>query len=306
MIKLGVMGMSAGNGHPYSWPAIVNGKYDEKTMADCGYAGIPVYLAANRDTLGISGARVTHVWTQERGLSEHIAAAAKIDHVVARAEEMIGCVDGVLLARDDPENHVAMAKPFLDAGTPIFIDKPLASRRADLDYFSEQNSLGKFFMSCSSMRYATESRAVKTEFGSLGKIELATAVGKKDWIKYGVHMLEALFALLDDPQATAVQHVSRSHQDCAVIEFADGCLATVHLFYEICPTFQISLFGQNSWRMVEYKNWYAMFRDNLIEFIRSVQEGRPRLDFNKTINIISTLLGAQESLENGGKKIALV
>ncbi|KKR96059.1 MAG: oxidoreductase domain-containing protein, partial [Candidatus Uhrbacteria bacterium GW2011_GWF2_41_16] len=43
MLKLGVIGMSEGNGHPYSWSAIVNGKYNEKEMANCGYAGIPVY-----------------------------------------------------------------------------------------------------------------------------------------------------------------------------------------------------------------------------------------------------------------------
>ncbi|MBN1542382.1 Gfo/Idh/MocA family oxidoreductase [candidate division KSB1 bacterium] len=306
MIKLGIMGMSPGNGHPFSWSAIINGDYNEQAMADCGYAAIPIYLAANRDTVGIPGARVTHVWTQERRISEHIAAAAHIDTVVERAEELIGRVDAVLLARDDPENHVIMSRPFLQAGVPIFIDKPLAENRADLASFAEQNRAGKFLMSCSSMRYAAESRAVKTEFASLGQIELAVAVGKKDWIKYGVHMLEALFALLDDPAVATVQHVGRSKQDCVHIGFADGRTAMIHLFYDIVPTFQISLFGQNGWRLIEYKNWYAMFRDNLIEFIRSVREGRPRLDFGKTHNIIQTLIAARESLEQGGKKITLI
>ena len=73
MLQLGMMGMSPGNGHPYSWSAIINGDYDEKAMANCGYAGIPVYLAANRDTLGIEGAQVTHVWTQDQTISMHIA-----------------------------------------------------------------------------------------------------------------------------------------------------------------------------------------------------------------------------------------
>ena len=305
MLKLGVMGMSVGNGHPYSWSAIVNGNYNEAVMADCGYAGIPVYLAANQDTLGIEGAQVTHVWAQERKIAEHIAAASLIDSVVARPEDMIGQVDAVLLARDDPENHVAMAKPFIDAGVPIFIDKPMAINHPDLDYFAEQNAAGKFIMSCSSMRYATESRTVKTEMDSLGKLELVTAVGKKDWIKYGVHMLEGLFALLDDPTAVTIKHVSTSKKDIVVIEFETGLVATVHLFYDIVPTFQISVFGQNGWRLIEYKNWYAMFRDNLIEFIRSVQHGKPRLAFAKTQNIIQTLIGAQESLDQGGTIISL-
>ena len=305
MLRLGVMGMSDGNGHPYSWSAIVNGAYNEQAMADCGYAGIPLYLKANCDTLGIDGAQVTHVWAQERRISEHIARAAQIDNVVDNMEEMIGQVDAVPLARDDPENHVAMSKPFLEAGVPIFIDKPLAITRDDLDYFTEQYAGGKFVMSCSSMRYATESRAVKAEISLLGEIELATAVGKKDWVKYGVHMLEGLFALLDDPKAVSVKHMSKSKKDIVYIEFETGVVATVHLFYDITPTFQISLFGSAGWRLMEYKNWYAMFRDNLIEFIRSVGQGSCRLDFAKTQNIINALIAGQESLEQGGKTILI-
>ena len=52
MLKLGIISLSEGNGHPYSWSAIINGNFKENAMADCGYAGIPLYLAANRDTLG--------------------------------------------------------------------------------------------------------------------------------------------------------------------------------------------------------------------------------------------------------------
>src|SRR5512146_3247723 len=131
MLKLGVIGMSEDNGHPYSWAAIVNGKYNEKEMANCGYAGIPVYLAANRDTLGVEGAKVTYVWAQERKIADHIAKASLIDNVVDRLEDMIGKVDAVMLTRDDPENHVAMAKPFLEAKVPLFIDKPLAITAKD-------------------------------------------------------------------------------------------------------------------------------------------------------------------------------
>jgi len=305
MLRLGVIGMSEGNGHPYSWSAIVNGQYNEKEMADCGYAGIPIYLAANRDTLGIEGAKVTHVWAQERKIAEHIAKASLIDTVVDKLEDMIGKVDAVMLTRDDPQNHVAMAKPFLDANVPLFIDKPLAITTNDLDHFKQQASAGKLIMSCSSMRYATESHSVKADMASLGKVELATAVGKKDWTKYGVHMLEGLFALLDDPKAVSVRHISSSHKDIVYIEFETGVLATVHLFYDITPTFQISVFGQGGWRLIEYKNWYAMFRNNIIEFVRSVQQGGSRLEFSKTENIIRTLIAGNESLEHGGKIILL-
>ena len=305
MLKLGMIGLSDGNGHPYSWSAIINGRYDEKAMNNCGYAGIPLYLSANRATLGIDNAKVTHIWTQDSQLSIHVAKAGMIDNVVADIDDLVGQVDAVLLARDDPENHVEMARPFIEADIPIFIDKPLACNYDDLTFFKKQIKQGKFIMSCSSMRYAAESLSVKQNIDSLGQLELVTAVGRKGWIKYGVHMLEGLFALLNDPKAVSVKHISKSKKDIVHIEFETGLIGMVCLFYNISPTFQISLFGQQGWKLIEYSNWYAMFRDNLIEFIRSVREKKQRLEFWKTENVIRTLIGAVKSLEQGGKTITL-
>lgn len=297
--------MSPGNAHPYSWSAIINGHFDSEEIIRIGYPAVAAYLQANQDTLGLPNARVTHVWAQEKAIAESIARTTRIGQVVESKEEMVGEVDAVILARDDPEHHVEMARPFLDAGIPLFVDKPLAITASDLAYFSEQSARGKFLMSCSSMRYANECRTAKTELPSLGKLELVTAVGKKDWNKYGVHLLEAIFALLDDPIPVAVKHIGRSTRDIVHLEFADGIQVVLHLFMDISPTFQLSIFGQNGWRLVEIKNSYSMFRDNIIEFIRSVEEGRPRLSFEKTTSIIRTVIGARESLEQGGITIDL-
>jgi predicted dehydrogenase len=305
MIRLGVIGMSAGNAHPYSWSAIINGYYDAQEITAIGYPAVAAYLQANRDTLGIPAARVTHVWTQDRKISESICKAARVEQVAEKLEDLIGQVDAVLLTRDDPENHVTMAKPFIDANIPLFIDKPLASNWDDLHWFKEKITEGKFIMSCSSQRYANECKIVQQELHNLGPLELITAVGKKDWIKYGVHLLEGIFALVNDPVVNAVQHVGRDKQDIVHIEFDNGLQAMVHLFMDITPTFQISVFGRNGWRLIEVKNSYSMFRDNIIEFVRSVQEGKPRLSFDKTENIIRTLIAAKDSLEQGGKKIIL-
>lgn len=303
MIQLGVIGMSAGNAHPYSWSAIVNGFFDAEEITAVGYPAVAAYLKANRDTLGLPAARVTHVWCQDRKIAESISKAVQVPNIVDKLEDMIGKVDAVLLGRDDPENHVAMAKPFIEAGIPLFIDKPLAGSWDDLAYFKEQVAKGKFIMSGSSQRYANEFKTVKQEIHNLGKIELVTAVGKKDWLKYGVHLMEGIFSLLDDPKAATVQHIGRDGQDIVHIELENGLHISMHMFMDITGTFQASVYGQNGWRLIEVKNSYSQFRDNIIEFIRSVQEGKPRLAFEKTENIIRTLIAAKDSLQQGGKKI---
>jgi hypothetical protein len=305
MIKIGIIGMSAGNAHPYSWSSIINGEYDGEEISRLGYPAVATYLNANQDTLGIPDARVTHVWTQDLSVSKSIAASSGIVHVVNDAADMTGQLDAVILARDDAEFHVEMARPFIEAGVPIFIDKPLAVSQPDLDWFAQQEAAGKFIMSCSSMRYANECRVAKQELASLGRLELVTAVGKKDWLKYGVHMVEAMFATLNDPPVATVQHLGEKGKDVVHIVFENGLPATIHLFMDISGTFQLTFFGQQAWRTADIKNSYSMFRDNIIEFVRSVQEGKPRLDFSKTKNIIQTVIAAEESRLAGGKIIHL-
>ena len=43
-IRLGMIGMSPGNGHPYSWSVIVNGRYRTEPIVAGGYPGIVEYL----------------------------------------------------------------------------------------------------------------------------------------------------------------------------------------------------------------------------------------------------------------------
>jgi len=305
MLRLGILGLSEGNGHPYSWSAIINGGFREAEMAECGYPVIPAYLAANRETLGIDGAAVTHIWTQDPDLSAHVASASCIPYVVQRAEDMIGKVDAILLARDDPENHVAMARPFLDADVPIFIDKPLAFSREDLDYFRAAQSAGKFVMSCSALRYSSGVQSSRELLPGIGKVELAVAVGKKDLRKYAIHYLEGMFSLLGDPQAVAVQHVGTAGRDIIRVEFVDGALGMVHVFENIAPGGELNVYGTEGNLQVSHGGSYPSFRTSLIEAIRSFREGRPRLDFGITCNVIQTLIGARESLETGGRRIEL-
>ncbi|GAH13670.1 unnamed protein product, partial [marine sediment metagenome] len=123
-------------------------------MAKCPFATIPQYLAEeDYETMGIEDVQITHIWTQDKKISEDVAGAAKIEHIVDEMTDLIGEVDAVVLARDDGENHLKMARPFIEADIPLFIDKPLTDNAEDLVEFVRYYKAGKLFMSCSSMKY---------------------------------------------------------------------------------------------------------------------------------------------------------
>ncbi len=76
-IRLAMLGMIPGNGHPYSWSAMING-FDPAEMAKCPYAAIPKYLGAQPiDEVGIPGVAVTHLWTDNPAEAAPVACRCK-------------------------------------------------------------------------------------------------------------------------------------------------------------------------------------------------------------------------------------
>ncbi|MFC2171130.1 Gfo/Idh/MocA family oxidoreductase [Acidobacteriota bacterium] len=198
-LNFGIVGMSEGNGHPYSWSAICNG-YNRDHMINCPFPAIPDYLSKQsfpEDSLGLLG-EVTHIWTQERKISEHIAASSKISTIVERLEDMISHIDAILLARDDAENHYRMALPFLRAGIPIFIDKPLAlSVREANKILDSQKSQDQIY-TCSALRFARELMLTDSDLIELGEVRLIEGSVMKKWETYGVHLIEPIVAQFAD------------------------------------------------------------------------------------------------------------
>ena len=137
-LKIGILGMTEGNGHPYSWSAMFNG-FDPAEMAKCPFPVIPEYLSKQPPhTFGMPGVKLTHIcctgW-KEREETENVARAALIENVVDRPEDMIGEVDAVICATDVGDEHVERCRPFIEAGLPMFIDKPLVNKEEDLRTF---------------------------------------------------------------------------------------------------------------------------------------------------------------------------
>jgi len=171
-----MLGMIPGNGHPYSWSAIING-YDRAAMAGCPYAGIPVYLGAQpHESVRVPGVQVTHLWTDNPAEATSVAKASLIPHVVARPEDVIGHVDAVLVSTDDGTDHVRRARPFVEAGLPVFVDKPLASTLEELRTFITWEKAGARILSSSGMRYAPELTPLIASLPALGELRWLSSI----------------------------------------------------------------------------------------------------------------------------------
>lgn len=301
MYKLGLIGMSPGNGHPYSWAAIFNG-YDKEKMADCPFQVIPEYLAkVDPSTMFIDDARVTHIWTQARQTSEHIAAASRIDYIVDEMTDLIGAVDAVILARDDGENHLRMAAPFIEAGIPILIDKPLTDNLEDLRQFIRHYEAGKPIMSCSSMRYLDPIREIGT---TLGRVLTAHALIGKYWRTYGIHIIEGVYAVMGSG-VESVQNVGEENEEIVHLRYADGRHAVLQTFKEIEFAVNFAFYGDKGAKVITTTDAYSTFKNMLTAFVETLKSDTPAFDWNETVEMAKVVIAALVSLRENHRVVSL-
>ena len=290
MLRLGIIGLSPGNGHPYSWSAIFNG-YDPVPMETCGFPVIPRYLEQRRfPDDQIDGARVTHVWAQEPALARHIAAAARIDTVVDRYEDMLGQVDAVLLARDDAERHVEFAMPFLKAGMPIYIDKPLALTCAEArQLFAAQKYPGQLF-TCSALRYAGEFQLSGADRAALGEIRQIHATTPKDWDKYAVHVIEPALLLAGDSERVLRTHRWREGESKTLaVSYAGGTQLLVSALGAVAAPLALRVIGDHGWKDLIFQDAFTAFRSALQAFVDSVRTRRPAIAESFVMDVVALI-----------------
>lgn len=270
-LKLGVIGLSPGNGHPYSWSAIFNG-YNPVEMENCGFPVIPRYLEKQQFPKdAITEAKVTHVWAQEKAIASHIAKAALIDNVVDHYMDMIGEIDGVLLARDDAGTHYEFAAPFLEAGIPVYVDKPLALTVAEARRLLDlQQHPGQLF-SCSALRYAKEFQLSDTEKAQIGRLRHIHAIVPKDWDKYAVHVIEPMLLLASERGIVERTKVWREGDATTVaVAYSGNFQALVSTLGSSQAPLALRVIGETGWRDLIFKDTFSAFKVALFEFVQGI------------------------------------
>jgi predicted dehydrogenase len=289
-IRVGIIGISEGNGHPFSFSAIING-YSEEGLRESGWPVIYEYVRRRDPSeFGIAGLKITHAWTQDPETTARLCRACRIPNQSASLEDMTGQVDAVILARDDYENHFAMAMPFLEAGLPVFIDKPLTLDIGELRVFVPYLESGRLF-SCSAMRFARELDDVRASLSSYGQLKLVRGAVLNSWEKYGVHLLDAVFSFLPST-AVAVTSLEAHHFSVAV-SLSDGSLLQIDALGDCPKTFSIDIWGSHGRSSYEINDNFSMFRRMLCAFARGIESATPAIDPQATIDIMRILMAGQ-------------
>lgn len=300
-LRVGVIGLSEGNGHPFSFSALVNG-YAQAGWPGAGWDVIWRYLRERDPTeFGFPGVSVTHAWTQDAAVTAKLCAACRIPNAVDDPNDFIGRVDAVLVARDDFETHAALALPLLEAGLSVFVDKPLALDETALERFTPYLKRGRL-MSCSGFRYARELDALRAGNIDLGELQLVRGAVLNDFERYGIHLLEAVCAATHQ-LPVRVSPVPARHASLA-ITLADGTLFQLDALGDVPKTFRLDFWGTAGQFSAELQDNFSAFRRTLGHFFTMCKVQQPVIPPEETLRLMHTLIAGRKAL-NEDKTVEL-
>ena len=281
-IKLAVLGFSEGNGHPFSFSAIING-FDAEGF-DPDWWLIRDYLLCKPSNEFLSTeAEVVQAWTPDFALTERLCTSCRIPHSLKRYEDVEN-VDAVIIARDDWKDRQAILWHFLDRGIPVFCDKPLTGDRVEFGKLRNFLSQGLLY-SGSGLRWAIEADPHRK---GMREARFSAGFVINDLQRYGIHLLD----LVVRAQASDVVEVSRlsRHTESFEFVFGNGHIFHLHCLGDLGKTFEIHYWNPEK-RQFSVADNFTAFRRTLQRFLKMVRTGEA-VDGEDTCRSIDALTRA--------------
>jgi predicted dehydrogenase len=229
--------------------------------------------------------------------------------IVDSIDALLTKVDVVLIESVDGRPHLAQAIPVIKAGKIVFIDKPIAGSLADaimIFQLAQKHKTPVF--SSSSLRYATNIRAVKSD-PKLGKVLGCVSYSPceiephhPDLFWYGVHGVESLYTIM----GTGCKSVQRTHtKDVDVVTgvWNDNRVATYRGLRGPKADYGTVTFGDKG--IVSTTGAVGGYGPLVREIATFFKTGQPPVSAEETIEMFAFMEAADESKRQNGAVVTI-
>lgn len=227
--------------------------------------------------------------------------------LVPTIEELCRQVDAILLTSVDGRVHLEQARPVIAAGKRMFIDKPMAaSLRDGMAIFELARERGVPVFSCSSLRYGTNTQAVRN--GAIGRVRSAETESPitvepshPELFWYGIHAVESLFTVMG-PGCRSVRRRELEDGRLEVVgTWPDGRTGCVRQSKNNQGYGGVAR-GERGEHPVGTSSGYAPMLRDIVKFFRT---GEPPVPEQETIEILAFMEASELSRERGGAEVEL-
>lgn len=253
----------------------------------------------------IDSARITHVWAggHPERLAELEGMLGAYDSRVEDLDDLVGAVDGVLVVDDTGGGamHAELARPFLVAGMPVFVDKPMTTVYADaVELFDLAEQHNAPLMSSSALRFPVE--LDREAIAALGKLSTITSVGPEEWFYYGVHAVEVTGAVIDavsGDQPVSVHRFALPEKDVAVVEYETGLVSTIMTVRDAGYLFHVNVYGEKGHLDFSVDDFMGFYTNEMAAFVEMVETGEMPLRREQTLAVMAILHAGNISAAEG-------
>ena len=295
-MKIGIIGLSENNGHPYSFSAIING-YNKFYFGQSNWKVILDYLEKEKmSSFGMPNTEITHAWTQDFQITKQLCKSCNIENSCKDYNDMLPYIDALILARDDWHTHLKFSYPFLKRGIPVFIDKPLTLNEDELDIFLPYLKK-KQLMSCSGFRYAKELDYLRNNKKIISSIKLIQGAVVNDFYKYGIHLMEAISGIGLTFKNCSINKLE-SQTETFHINLEDKTTIILSCLGATNKTFNLNFYGKKENFYINLNDNFTAFKRTLSDFIQMVKGKELTFDPEETVNLIKVLINCKKLNDN--------
>lgn len=231
--------------------------------------------------------------------------------LVDKPEEMIGQIDAVLIESVDGNAHYERTVPFLEAGLPVFVDKPFTCSLKEAEALAAlARSKGVPIFTSSSLRYGLEVVELpqkKSEVGEILGVEVCspapTEPRNPGLFHYGIHGVETLYTLMGSG-CEAVWSVSNDDADVVTGLWKDGRIGTLRGIRKGQPGYGYTAYCENAIVRTSINAGY-IYRELLKRIVEMFRTGKPPIDITESLEIVAFIEAVMRSATNDGAKAAL-
>lgn len=181
-------------------------------------AWIPLLRQMGHEVVAIWDGGTVHAGAYVR----QFAAEHEIPTVAERLEDLVEAADGAIVHSCNWDIHIQRAAPFVAAGKPVLIDKPMAGCLRDLRQLLAWAQEGKRIAGGSSLRVTGEAEAfVAQPAADRGDVRIVLAGCGTDEFNYGIHAYSMLWSIMG-PGAIAARWVCDQPQWQVEVIWNDG------------------------------------------------------------------------------------
>ncbi|MEQ8787721.1 MAG: Gfo/Idh/MocA family oxidoreductase [Pirellulaceae bacterium] len=289
VLRAGIIGLDTS--HAIAFTKVLNDTKAEGVLAECRI--VAAYPKGSPD-IESSTSRVPKYTEQMREMGVEI-----VDSI----PDLLERVDVVFLETNDGRPHLQQVLPVLEAGKPVFIDKPMAASLADcIAIFNAAEKHGVPVFSSSSLRFGTLTQQARN--GAVGQVTRCETVSPAslekthpDLFWYGIHGVESLFTVM----GTGCQSVRRTSEDGKIVVEGKWKGGRVGVFRE-GKGYSGTAEGEKGTMEVGKYDGYAPL---VVECIKFFQSGKPPVSAAETLEIYAFMEAADESKRLGGAEVTL-